>query len=85
MSDKGIEYGSLIGGGITRQLTSERELSRVSMREQKFIPLALRGLELALQRRTSLNEVLTNVVPIDSLREIRQLAAQFITRRTAPK
>jgi general secretion pathway protein E len=65
--------------------SSERELLATAVKEQRFVPLALRGLELVLQRRTSLSEVLSNVVPIDSLREIKLLAKSLVTKRVVVK
>jgi general secretion pathway protein E len=60
---------------------AEREIQAKSIRLGKFIPLAIRGLEVALDRRTSLQEVLLNVADTETFREMKLLARNFIVRK----
>jgi general secretion pathway protein E len=60
---------------------AEKDIQAESIRQQKFIPLAIRGLEVALDRRTSLREVLLNVADTESLREMKFLARNFIIKK----
>jgi type II secretory ATPase GspE/PulE/Tfp pilus assembly ATPase PilB-like protein len=67
----------IINGGAR----AEKQIQAESIRVQKFIPLAIRGLEVALSRRTSLREVLLNVTDVETLREMKLQARNFIIQK----
>ena len=54
---------------------------KLSMSKQGLIPLAIRGLQLALEHRTSISELLENVVNREDLREVAGYARSFIARK----
>jgi general secretion pathway protein E len=66
---------------INSGIRAEKEIQAESIRQQRFIPLAIRGLEVALDRRTSLREVLLNVADTETFREMKFLARNFIVRK----
>jgi general secretion pathway protein E len=60
---------------------AEKDIQAESIRHQKFIPLAIRGLEVALDQRTSLREVLLNVADTETFRDMKFLVRNFIIRK----
>ena len=60
---------------------SERDILATSIKKQHFIPLAIRGIELALELRTSLKEVLHNVAHVEAIREVNLLARSFMLKK----
>lgn len=66
---------------INSGIYSEQRLMALSMEKQRFVPLAIRGLQLALEQKTSIAEILGNVVNREDLREVAGHARYFINKR----
>lgn len=62
-------------GDVEREMITNGEVSEKKFRdkalERSYRPLPIRGIQAALERKTSLEEVLNNVTSIDRLRELR--------------